>query len=290
MLAEVLFDVCIEGDEVMNTRFSIGEMSKLFGISIKTLRYYDDIGLFKPAEVNPETGYRYYTYEQFEQLNTIGYLKYLGVSLKEIRNHLATRGLDNYYRLLMKERSIVSEKIAALERIALRLDSQMAELMEVKEMEDKGAPRIRTLEARRILKLAEPIRSNFELELALRKMQAYSTRALPLVSGRVGLTLSKEALKNGAFSHFNGIFIILEEGIDSELQSVIPEGDYVTIEYCGNDHKASPDYYKVLLDYIEKEDLEVTGDAIERVIINEYKADNPKDYLTELQIPVKKRA
>ena len=55
----------------MQNRFSIGEMSKLMNIPVKTLRYYDEIGLFKPHEVNRHTGYRYYSTEQFEQLDTI---------------------------------------------------------------------------------------------------------------------------------------------------------------------------------------------------------------------------
>ncbi|WP_220091179.1 MerR family transcriptional regulator [Paenibacillus sp. MDMC362] len=59
--------------------FTIGEISKLFQIDIRTLRYYDDIDLFKPATVDHLTNYRYYSVDQFEQLNTILYLKALGI-------------------------------------------------------------------------------------------------------------------------------------------------------------------------------------------------------------------
>ncbi|WP_276527243.1 MerR family transcriptional regulator [Brevibacillus reuszeri] len=55
--------------------FLIGEISKLFQMDVRTLRYYDEIDLFKPTHVDERTGYRYYTIEQFEQLNTILYLK-----------------------------------------------------------------------------------------------------------------------------------------------------------------------------------------------------------------------
>ena len=43
----------------MKELFTIGEMAELFQINIRTLRYYDDIGLLCPETVNPETGYRY---------------------------------------------------------------------------------------------------------------------------------------------------------------------------------------------------------------------------------------
>lgn len=63
----------------MSSMFLIGEISRLFQIDIRTLRYYDEIGLFTPAAVDGQTGYRYYSIEQFESLNTILYLKALNI-------------------------------------------------------------------------------------------------------------------------------------------------------------------------------------------------------------------
>ena len=45
----------------MKHLFTIGEMSKLFGINIRTLRYYDSIGLLRTEYTDPDTGYRYYS-------------------------------------------------------------------------------------------------------------------------------------------------------------------------------------------------------------------------------------
>ncbi|GAA0181756.1 hypothetical protein SH2C18_42430 [Clostridium sediminicola] len=87
----------------MNNKFSIGEMSKLHNVPIKTLRYYDEIGLFKPIEVNKDNGYRYYSTEQFQQLNTINYLKFLGIPLKEIKSYLEIRNINYFLDLLEKK-------------------------------------------------------------------------------------------------------------------------------------------------------------------------------------------
>ena len=54
----------------MENYFTIGEISKLSRISLKTLRYYDEIGLLKPKYVNQENNYRYYS---IEQLTTIDF-------------------------------------------------------------------------------------------------------------------------------------------------------------------------------------------------------------------------
>ena len=65
----------------------IGEFSKLTGIPIRTLRYYDEIDLFKPADIDLFTDYRYYKEEQVEDLNLINELKKVGFSLEEIKNN-----------------------------------------------------------------------------------------------------------------------------------------------------------------------------------------------------------
>ena len=49
----------------MKKYFSIGEMSKLYNISIETLRHYDRIGILKPEYINKKTGYRYYSTKSF---------------------------------------------------------------------------------------------------------------------------------------------------------------------------------------------------------------------------------
>lgn len=63
----------------------IGEFSKLSGIPIRTLRYYDEINLFKPVEIDLFTDYRYYKEEQLEDLEIINKLKSVGFSLEEIK-------------------------------------------------------------------------------------------------------------------------------------------------------------------------------------------------------------
>ena len=64
--------------------FRIGEFSKLSQVPVKTLRYYDEIGLLRPAKVDDFTGYRYYSADQLPRLNRILALKDLDLSLAQI--------------------------------------------------------------------------------------------------------------------------------------------------------------------------------------------------------------
>jgi DNA-binding transcriptional MerR regulator len=66
----------------------IGDFSKLSRVSVKALRYYDDLGLLTPAQIDPLTGYRYYTVAQLPHLNRILAYKDLGFSLEQIKELL----------------------------------------------------------------------------------------------------------------------------------------------------------------------------------------------------------
>lgn len=73
---------------------SIGEFSNICKVSTKTLRYYAEIGLLEPSEVNPENGYRYYTIEQLEKMLFINRLKVYSFSLDEIKAILQSKEMS----------------------------------------------------------------------------------------------------------------------------------------------------------------------------------------------------
>ena len=75
--------------------FQIGEVAKMYHLSVGTLRHYEQVGLLKPEYTDPATGYRYYSVRQFEQLTNIRYLRALGLPLDEIAATLHDRDVDN---------------------------------------------------------------------------------------------------------------------------------------------------------------------------------------------------
>lgn len=106
--------------------FRIGAFSQLTGVTIKTLRYYDRVGLLKPEQVDRFTGYRTYSLAQMDRLNRILALKDLGMSLEEIARVLVEdpdvaelRGMLRLKEAQIRQ-SIASEQ-ARLERVEARL-------------------------------------------------------------------------------------------------------------------------------------------------------------------------
>ena len=87
--------------------FPIGEVSKLFHISVSSLRHYENIGLLTPEYVSPDSGYRYYSAGQFEVLNTIRYLRALDLPLSEIEDFLKNRDIGIIEKKLRQQKQTV---------------------------------------------------------------------------------------------------------------------------------------------------------------------------------------
>lgn len=106
--------------------FKIGDFSKISQVSVKTLRYYDELGLLKPVEVDRFTSYRYYSAGQLPRLHRILALKDLGLSLEEIASlldgELTAAQLRGMLRLKQAEaRERVREEQEQLARVEARL-------------------------------------------------------------------------------------------------------------------------------------------------------------------------
>lgn len=89
---------------------SIGKVSKLKNVSIKSLRYYDQIGILKPAFVNTETNYRYYTKDQLYLLDAITVCIKLGIPLKDLNNYVENDSI-NLQKLLYDGKILAEQKI-----------------------------------------------------------------------------------------------------------------------------------------------------------------------------------
>ena len=101
---------------------SISETSKITNLSIRTLRYYDEIDLIKPSKIT-DAGYRYYDEKSLEKLQEILFLKELDFSLKEIKEIVSNpqynrkKAMENHKNLLIMKKKRIENLISLLENI-----------------------------------------------------------------------------------------------------------------------------------------------------------------------------
>ncbi len=111
----------------MSQYLSIGKVSKLKNVSIKSLRYYDKIGILRPAFVNTETNYRYYTEEQLYLLDAITLCIKLGIPLKDLSRYVEHDSI-NLQKLLYDGKILAEEKIMEIHQCLESLQETLQQL------------------------------------------------------------------------------------------------------------------------------------------------------------------
>lgn len=96
-------------------KMTVHEVSKLTGISIRTLHYYDEIGLLKPSEYS-EAGYRYYDHADLEKLQQILFFRELDFPLKQIKCIMQQPSFDKR-DALQKQKELLTLKRDRLNRL-----------------------------------------------------------------------------------------------------------------------------------------------------------------------------
>lgn len=109
---------------------TIGSLSKQTGVHIKSLRYYEQLGILLPAYTDPDSGYRYYTLSQIPVVDAIRACIFLDIPLKEFSNFLTQDGKKIHYRKLISYGSMlanrkireIQEKLNLLKKFRKQID------------------------------------------------------------------------------------------------------------------------------------------------------------------------
>lgn len=146
---------------------AIGEFSKICGVTTKTLRYYAEIGLIVPNEVNPENGYRYYSIEQLKTMLFINRLKLQHFSLDEIKSVIDADEDDRdriLYTCLNQKKRSIQERVKVLETTfqlicddisCLKSGNPMMSYLNEIDVELVDVPAINILFIRKVLSIEE---------------------------------------------------------------------------------------------------------------------------------------
>jgi DNA-binding transcriptional MerR regulator len=113
--------------------YSIGEFSKITGLTVKTLRFYHEQALLVPSFVDEETGYRFYAPGKIEAARAISFLRGLDFSVAEIREILAQAQDENdLLEVMERQRHVIDEKIRSYRKVIASLDRFLSDEREAR--------------------------------------------------------------------------------------------------------------------------------------------------------------
>jgi len=135
----------------MDNYFLISEFAKLRDININSLRYYEKLGILKPAYVDERTGYRYYATEQLPLLNNIILCVQLGISLKEMATYIDGEGNLQTQRLLEQGKIVAQKRITEMQNNLKYIEHSLKNMEENREFVNKEGTYTRNIRERRII-------------------------------------------------------------------------------------------------------------------------------------------
>lgn len=266
--------------------FSIGDVARLFHLSVSSLRHYEAVGLVRPEYIDPDSGYRYYGVRQFETLNSIRYLRALDMPLTEIADFLCNRDVERIEEKLMKQKRTVIAGQEELKRIERKIDNRLSALADAKNSVFDTVQLTCKKSCRMVwVSGSLKIHGFLDMEAPMRKLEQEQKEAVVFL-GKVGVGISPENLQKRCFDSYDGIFLILDDEDRFDGETVcLPETLCVTVRFHGS-HGEAPAQYHSLLSYISEHKLEISGFSREITMIDYGITDDTDRFVTEISIPV----
>jgi DNA-binding transcriptional MerR regulator len=268
--------------------FKIGDFSKLTRVSIRMLRYYDEVGLFKPAKIDDFTGYRYYSAKQISDINLIVALRDMGFNVADIAVLLEEKSEEKLEGILKVKSEEIRNNIKA-EEIRLEKINSAIKDMKKERVNMSYNVTLKSIPSYKVISLRDTIPAyNAEGMLWGRLSEYLMSKNIPCNEVAYA-TYHDEGYKEGEvdvevvmgvdklMKDENGFLFKETETVEQAVSILVP-GDYSNITGA----------YNFLAKWIEENGYSICGNARQVAIKGPWNEKNTEDYLSEIQIPVKK--
>lgn len=282
----------------MYNKLSIGEMAKLRGVTVDTLRHYDRIGLLKPYLIDPSTGYRYYSISQYEVLGTIKELRRIGFSLEEIKQFLTNRNVKKSIQSLKTSMVQIQEKIKELQDIHDILKNRIDHIENFTNSYKDSDIIIKHFEEREYIQLERPVswEDSEDLQFGFLELENRIGGIIPvLASNKFGEFIKQEYFdelrrssdSSQTFSDFQAqLFLLVQEETTNLPTQKLGKGFYICSYYGGVVREKMLTQFKKLLHYCDTHGYAITGDAVRIMQVDISLTDQYDEAFYEIQIPV----
>ncbi len=267
----------------MKNLFSIGEVSKQQNISRQALIFYDKIGLFCPVYTDPDNGYRYYSANQLDYLDTICIMKKIGFSLEEIKAHMKSYTIDNSILALRKQLTAIERQIEELQMIKSRVEHRCSELEHaVSIRESSDVVTIETVKQQSLL--VHEVRAPYSLEqvsIATKECFVRSFKEGLPIFFQSGAIVPYERIQQGRYTEASFVFLPIEKTghIDGVME--LPAGRCVCTYHTG-DYRSIGSSYERILEYCRENNLNILSDSYEFAINDYLSTGNEEEYITKI--------
>lgn len=277
----------------------IGEFSRISRVPAKTLRYYDEIGLLRPAHIDVFTGYRYYAADQLTRLNRILTFKELGLSLEQIASLLDENLSAEQIRGMLRLKQIEVQQTLGESQIRLaRIDMLLHRIEQEGTMPDqeinikKVVPQT-IISARVVAPSVEFLKSWFDEHfgkiyrlIGENNLKAGDCMAIYHDDAEIGYHTEDIDSEAAVVVESDSVPSILPEGLRTRtlegaemMASIIHKGGFNTIT----------DTYTAVVKWIDTNGYRIVG-PVREIYVHSPQGADPSTYITEIQYPVERQS
>lgn len=209
--------------------FTIGEVAEIMDVTVKALRFYDRIGLLKPHHVDTYNHYRYYHIDQLISLDIIKMFRSLDISPNDLIPYFRNKDTEGLMNLLNHHKEIAMQKVRMLERVLSGID-QLNNTYQLATNTGKNDDIYsRHIPARHtIITPYVENKSEHDYFIDYYRLNITVSRRRLINTYESGIYLFKD--ENDEF-YPKYLFTTISEAVDSSDYFLIPEGDYLCIQY-----------------------------------------------------------
>lgn len=271
---------------------AIGEMAKLNRTTVPTLRLYDSMGLLKPCYVDERTHYRYYDIKQNARLDMIQYMKELGMELKEIKEILDQKDINQIEKVLLWKKIQTEQEQKELQFKMEAINRTISSIKRYKKSPKSGTITLEYIPERTIYCMQ--VDTNFydynidtyELILKQLKNKLLEYQIPQVYYCNAGTIMSRENFEKQKF-YSNEIFIFVDDNFPlKDCTQKVENGMYACIYI--DDFEQERACAADLLKYCKENEYEICGDYICEEIMEMHIFDSRKRSMyLRLQVPVR---
>lgn len=269
--------------------FRIGEFSKLTQVSIRMLRYYDDVGILKPAKINNENGYRMYSVEQTKTLSKIIFLRDIGFSTDEIFIALKNWDSESLKKEFRHKEEVIKEAIRIEEQKLEKLRGAMCEIDDNKDFNYNVV--IKSIPSYNVISIRKIVPNYFsEGELWYLLCEHIKKENLNIKDSNHSFAIYHD-------NEYKEIDVDIEVCIVTEEKGIEKDGvsfrktevfDLVATTMVYGPYENISGAYKSFVNWLdENSQYGISGLSMQVCHKGPWNEENPTNYLTEIQIPIK---
>ena len=272
---------------------SIGKMAEINGVTIPTLRLYDKNGLLKPAYIDPDSGYRYYTLQQTARLDIIAYMKELGMSLGEIRSVLQKEDIALIEGILARKNEQLHEQMRRLKERHDAVERAISQIERYRKSPLTGTTSLEYIDRRYIWSIPcpenfyEKDRNSYEETVMALRRELINAGVQQVHSYNLGTTILQKNFEEGRFVA-DRVFIFSDKHILEHpgTVSAVESGMFACIYL--DDYDDEIDFGKRLLAFCRENGYIICGDYICEELTEFNVFDDSRRYMfLRLQVPIK---